>query len=112
MDIIKLVESPKPIRELHQCYLILISRKLFAKLFLEKAGEKRKSVLRNRELYQKRHIVGLIFGVQRGAVAADLAAFCAFMNNDKSFFCVRLGAYRLKLAAAFVCSVAGVDVNV
>ena len=46
------------------------------------------------------------------AVAMDLAAFGAAMNDDVSFAGIRLGTDRLHLPAAGVCSVTGIDVYV
>ena len=90
----------------------IIFLSLFSGSFLPTFSRKSRSLFRYGELDEQGHIVGLIFGVQSGAVAADLAAFCAFMNDNKAFFCVGLGAYRLELAAALVCAVTGIYVHV
>ena len=117
------MEHPRRIWVLHQYYFkSLISVSFFAYFFLEKSRSFCQAflksviipilILRYGELDEERHIIGLIFGVQRGAVAAYLAAFCAFVDYNEAFFCVWLSSYRLKLSAAFVCSVARVYVNV
>lgn len=64
------------------------------------------------ELYYERHIVGLIFGVQRHLVPSYLSALCASVNDNKSFFGIGLGADGLKLSTAGVCSVPGVYIHV
>jgi hypothetical protein len=75
-------------------------------------GQRILFVIRDCQLYYQRHIVGLAFGVQRRLVAAYLAALAATVDYDEALFGVGLGTDRLKLAAAGVCAVSGVYVNV
>ena len=64
------------------------------------------------ELYYKLYIVGLYLGVMGGAATTDLAALGTTVNYNVALFGIGLGAYRLKQTAAFVCTVAGIHVNV
>ena len=61
---------------------------------------------------EERFIVGLDLGLVGGAVAVDLAAARALVNDDKALFGIGLGANGLHLSAAFAGTVAGVDVHV
>ena len=65
-----------------------------------------------RQANEQTMVVGLDFRVERGAVAADLSALCATVNDDKATARVGFGADRFHLAAAGVCAVAGIDVEV
>lgn len=60
------------------------------------------------ELYDKRHIIGLIFCIECRLVAPYLSAFATAVYDYKALLWVGLGAYRLKLAPTGVCSVSRV----
>ena len=66
----------------------------------------------NRQTDKKVAVVGLDFRVEGGAVAADLAALGASMDNDETATGIGLGADRFHRAAAGIGTVAGVDVHV
>ena len=65
-----------------------------------------------RQRDQKLDVVGLNGRLVRGAVAAYMAAFLAFMDDDVSASRICFNADRPHDAAAFGGSVAGVDVDV
>lgn len=69
-------------------------------------------VIRDCQLDDERHIVGLVFGSQRRLVSAYLAALAATVDYNEALFGVGLGAYGLKLAAARVGAVPRVYVDV
>ena len=60
---------------------------------------------------EEAQIVGLIFCLVGGAVSSDLAAFGAFVNDNKAAFGIGLHAQRHHFAAAFRSTVARVDVE-
>ena len=64
------------------------------------------------KFYQKSYVVGLILCLVRRAVALDLTALGAFVDDNVALFGIGLHANRLHKAAAFVCPVAGIYVNV
>ena len=63
------------------------------------------------KLDYKTHIVGLIFCIGSGAVFLYLTAFAATVQNHVAFFGAKLNLNRIHNAKAFVCSVAGIYVN-
>ncbi len=65
-----------------------------------------------RKLYQLIDIVRLYFCLMGSFVALYLSAFCTAVNNDISLFWVCNTADRLHRCAAFVGTVAGIDINV
>jgi hypothetical protein len=58
------------------------------------------------ELDYQVDIVGLYLCLVGGTATAYLTAFLAFMYNYVALFCIGLGAYRFKRAAAFAQAVA------
>ncbi len=63
------------------------------------------------QLDEQIDVVGLDLGFVCGAVAADLAAFVAFVNDDVSFFGIGFHADGAENAAAGVGAVTGVDIH-
>ena len=64
------------------------------------------------ELDDEIDVIGLYFGFVGSFIAADLSAFIAFMNDDITFFGVRLRFDRTQDATAGIGAVAGVDIYV
>ena len=64
------------------------------------------------ELDEQHSIIGLGCCLVSRAVTFDLAAFCAFMNDDITLFRVGHDLYGLHRSAAFAGSVTGIYVNV
>ena len=63
------------------------------------------------QLDEQIDVVGLDLGFVCGAVAADLAAFVAFVNDDVSFFGIGFHADGAQDPAASICAVSGVDIH-
>ena len=63
------------------------------------------------EIYYKRDVIWLYLCFGGGAVSSDLAAFLTFVDYYKSLFRICFGCYRHKYAAACVCSVSGVYID-
>ena len=65
-----------------------------------------------RELDEQIDVIGLDLGFVCRAIASDLTAFVAFVDDDISFFRVRFHADGAEDTAAGVGAVAGIDVHV
>ena len=63
------------------------------------------------QLDEKIDVVGLDLGFVCGAVAADLAAFVAFVNDDVSFFGIGFHADGAQDPTTGICAVSGVDIH-
>lgn len=64
------------------------------------------------ELNEQINVIGLNFGFVRRAIASDLAAFIALVDDDIALFRIGLYANGAKNAAAGVGAIAGVDIHV
>jgi hypothetical protein len=70
------------------------------------------SELSRRKPYEQFHTVGLILCLMRGAVAVELTAFGASVNNNVALSRVGLNADRFHFPLAFAGAISGVDVYV